>query len=104
MKYQLIDVKNKIEQEVMFGTCDLCQHVGTHYYDVLIFMDEEGEVYEVENGFWSWREYFILWDIDNYVKFAHYISGKDFDRPTPEKSFEEIVSDMYTHYRDTVED
>ena len=108
MKYRLIDVKNNVEENVQFGTCDLCQYMGTHYYDILVFEDENGNVYREENGFWSWGDYMTYWDIDNYVKFAHFITGKEFNKPENDRygdlDFHAVINDMYFEYLEEGED
>lgn len=104
MKYTLVDVENEVERDVQFGSCDLCYHLGTHYYDNLIFQDENGQKYRVENGEWSWGSYMEIWDIDNYVAFAAFIKDKDY--PTPqldhygELEFESVVHEMYLQYEE----
>lgn len=102
MKYKLVDVIREEEDNVMFGTCDLCEHMGTLYYDVLVFEDENGVKFEEENGAWSWGDYFEYWDIDNYVDFAGFIADREY--PEPEKDrygvekFHEVISMMYQDY------
>ena len=102
MKYRLIDVIRKIEEDVQFGTCDLCQHMGTLYYDVLVFEDEDGNRFKEENGGWDWGDYFEYWDIDNYVDFAGFIADKGYPEPERDEygvgQFHEIVSMMYQDY------
>ena len=108
MKYRLIDVENRTEENVQFGTCDLCQYVGTHYYDVLLFEDENGNVYREENGFWSWGDYITNWYIDNYIDFAHFITGKEFSEPEKDRhgdlDFRNVVNEMYNKYEEEGED
>ena len=102
MKYKLVDIIREVEEGVRFGTCDICQHMGTLYYDVLVFEDEDGNRVEEENGEWSWGEYFENWDIDNYVDFAGFITGRDY--PVPDRDeygveqFHFIVNMMYQDY------
>lgn len=101
MKFKLLDVKNLVEENVEFGTCDYCSYFGTHFYDVLVFEDMSGEQYEVENGSWSWGDYMTNWDIDNYVMFADFIKDRDYPKPKNDwsgPSFKEIVSQMYSDY------
>ena len=62
MKYKLVDIIRE-EKDVQFGTCELCQRMGTLSYDVLVFEDENGMKFKEENGGWSWGEYFEYWDL-----------------------------------------
>lgn len=104
MKYKLVDVIRQVEEDVTFGTCDLCEHVGTHHYDVLVLEDENGLRMEVENGFWSWGDYMELWNIRNYVNFAYFI--KDIDVEITEETYtaEAIMHVLYEKYRDEVDE
>lgn len=104
MKYKLIDVIREAEEDVEFGTCELCKIIATHHFDILVFEDEEGYLYEVENGFWSWGDYIISWDIDNYVEFADFISDKDYPKVELNQygnsNIEEIVGLMYNDFEE----
>ena len=99
MKYRLADVKCIVEEDVEFGTCELCSYFDSHYYDVLIFEDETGHRYEEENGGWSWGDYDTYWNIDNYVKFADFIKDRDYNAVSNEYgSMYDIVNTMYSDY------
>lgn len=104
MKYKLIDVIRKFEENVEFGTCDVCQYLGTLSYDVLVFEDENGNVYKEENGEWHWGEYDKKWEIKNYVNFASFITGREFPEPKKneygEYEFSKVVDFMYCDYTD----
>ncbi len=104
MKYKLLDIENLVEENVEFGTCDLCSYLGTHYYDVLVFEDTNGKRYEVENGGWSWGDYFIKWDIDNYVAFADFVKSRNYPEPKINRYgqplFRKIVNQMYNDFCD----
>ena len=104
MKYKLKDVENLVEENVEFGTCDLCSHFGTHYYDVLVFEDTDGKRYEVENGFWIWGDYMTTWDIDNYVAFADFVKSRNYPEPKINRYGQpligEIVNQMYDEFCD----
>jgi hypothetical protein len=99
MKYKLVDVKSVVEEDVEFGTCELCCYFGNHYYDVLVFEDETGHRYEEENGGWNWGDYDAYWNIDNYVKFAHFINDRDYNTvPDDYGSIYDTVNNMYWDY------
>lgn len=102
MKHKLFDVENIVEEDVDFGTCDLCSSLGTHYYDVLVFEDTNGKEYEVENRYWSCGDYTTNWYIGNYVTFADFIKHRDYDEPENNQYgqplFEAIVHQMYDDY------
>ena len=102
MKYSLIDVIRKVEEDVQFGTCDLCQRMGTLNYDILVFEDEEGNKFKEQNGGWSWGDWIEDWYIDNYVDFAGFIAEREY--PVPDRAeygvgkFYEIINLMYQDY------
>lgn len=76
MRYKLQDVIRKVEEDVQFGTCELCMYMGTHLYDVVVLEGEDGNKIEEEMGYWSWGDYFD-YGLDNYVDFAAWLSKKD---------------------------
>lgn len=102
MKYKLVDIIREVEEDVQFGTCDLCGHMGTLYYDILVFEDENGVKFEEENGGWSWGDYLENWDIDNYVDFAGFIADREYPEPERDRygaeKFHEIINMMYQDY------
>lgn len=93
MKYKLIDVKNEIENGVTFGTCELCMSVGTHYYDVLIFEDENGDQHEVEAGMWSWGDYFHIY-IENAIEFADWVRNQEIEEELTSSVLQSLVYDF----------
>ena len=105
MKYQLIDVEQEVEENVEFGTCDLCSRMGTLSYDVLVFKDENGYIYKVDNGEWSWGDWLEHWFIDNYIKFADFIKDREYPEPDyydddDMMDFSDIVHEMYNDYQE----
>lgn len=78
MKIKLVDVNVTKEVGVPFGTCDLCEYVGTAYYPNFIF-EVDGEVREVEGWFWSWGD-LITVPTDDIIKFGLWLDTKEFDQ------------------------
>lgn len=101
MEYKLINVINKAEENVWFGTCELCEYMGTHHYDVLVFENEQGKQFEIENGYWCWGDYFVRWPIDNYVKFADFIQGRDYPCADLVTTMFEVVNQMWRDYENS---
>lgn len=57
-KYQLIDVKQKTDKDVTFGTCQLCMRVSDHTYSVYTFTNvDTGDVIDIQPGIWSWGDF-----------------------------------------------
>ena len=102
MKYKLVDVIREVEENVQFGTCDLCQYMGTLYYDVLVFEDENGIKFKEQNGAWDWGDWIENWYIDNYVDFAGFITDREYPEPEIDEygigKFYEIINLMYQDY------
>lgn len=96
MHYKLIDVKNVVENDVTFGTCELCMHVGTHNFEVYVVEDENGQQFEYESGYWSWGDYMpFMWEtIHNVIQFAAWFS----EQQLPEDLGEEMFWDTVKRY------
>lgn len=95
MKYELIDVKRHVEEDVEFGTCELCMSIGTLEYAVAVVKDNEGNVYEFENGSWSWGAWYpySYEEISNIVDFAAWLREKEFDKELSDVAFWNLVDD-----------
>lgn len=78
-KVKLIDVKNKVEEDVEFGTCELCFGIADHHYTVMEF-EVDGKLQEVELGMWSWGDYidcsYEIKDV-NILQFAEWLNKQD---------------------------
>lgn len=72
VKFKLIDVEKEVEEDVEFGTCELCFHTGDAIFETLIFEDSNGVEYKFPNNYWSYGEVESEYYID-YVKFADFI-------------------------------
>ena len=81
MKIKLIDVQTEIEDDVEFGTCELCMFTSSAEYPTFIFEKEDGTQFEVMGWGWNWGELDTLY-IDNVVLFNDYISKIEFDEDT----------------------
>ena len=78
MRYKLIDVEQVHEDDVQFGTCELCMLMGSLDYDVLKFEDENGKEYLISTGEWDWGDFIEYIHIDNYILFAEFIRDRDY--------------------------
>lgn len=102
MKYKLVDVSYN-EEEYWFDTNTIEGYLTSALFDDLIFVDELGVEHTALNGYISYSDYFEIWDIDNYVKFASVIQGKDYPKVDEEgKSMEDIVDLMDRDYQNHV--
>lgn len=81
MKIKLIDVQTEVEEDVEFGTCELCMWTGSAEYPTFIFEKEDGTKFEVLGWEWDWGDLDTLY-IGNVVLFNDYISQIEFDEDT----------------------
>ena len=81
MKIKLIDVQTEVEDDVEFGTCELCMRTGSAEYPTFIFEKEDGTTIEVMGWEWDWGDLDALY-IDNVVLFNDYLSKTEFDEDT----------------------
>lgn len=84
MKIKLIDVETTEDNDVTFGTCEMCMSYGhTTYEPVYIFQlgDDEDNLVKVDGYWWSWGDYSELM-VDNVIAFADYISQQEFPDDT----------------------
>lgn len=94
MKYKLVDVRNEVEEDVTFGTCELCMSVGSNHYEVYYVEDEDGHKYQFESGFWSWGDYYdyTYESIQNVIEFASWFSKRELPKDLTENQFWDEVS------------
>ena len=76
MKIKLIDVETD-EEEVEFGTCELCFSTGTVSNPVFVFKTESGKSFKVNGYEWSWGDYSEVC-IDNVVNFSAWLERFNF--------------------------
>ena len=105
MIYKLIDVGREFEEDVTFGTCDYCMSVGTLEYAVAVVQDENGVIYEFENGYWSWGNWFeySYEEIENVVDFAAWFGEQELTSELDASGFWELV-DRYIEEREDDEE
>lgn len=104
MKYKLVDVEHIHEDGVQFGTCELCEWMGSLDYDVLKFEDENKEEYLIGTGEWDWGDFYEYIDIDNYILFAEFIQDRDYPEVVTDERGNsneiDIVVKMAEDYKD----
>lgn len=75
--FKLVDVKQEVEL-AEFGTCELC--FSTRYLEVVSYVieGEDGVRHELENGEWSWGEYYyhVEPEVKNVIDFASFLSNQ----------------------------
>ena len=97
MKYKLIDIYLRTEEDVEFGTCELCMYVGDLTTQNFVFQDEKGKTITLEGGEWDWGSYYNYCYRDvNVIDFAEYIGTLNIE--DLELEFPSILSN-YEHYK-----
>lgn len=106
MIFKLVDVKREVEY-VEFGTCELCFSTGALEVVSYVIEGEDGVKHELENGEWSWGEYYYHVDseVKNVVDFASFLSRQRYygDRDCDEQIstwFFEILDFYVTKVQD----
>ena len=104
MKYKLVDVEHIHEDGVGFGTCELCEWIGSLDYDVLTFEDEDKEKYRISTGEWDWGDFYEYLGIDNYILFAEFIQDREYPEVVTDErggsNKRDIVVKMVEDYND----
>lgn len=81
MKIKLINVETEYEDDVEFGTCELCMSIGSVDYPTFFFEKDNGEKFELQGWEWDWGDFDSIY-ISNIVKFNDYLSELNFDEDT----------------------
>lgn len=97
MKYKLIDIYLRTEEDVEFGTCELCMYVRDLTTQNFVFQDEKGKTITLEGGEWGWDSYYNYCYRDvNVIDFAEYIGTLNIE--DLELEFPSILSN-YEYYK-----
>ena len=78
MKIKLHDYESEFEEDVTFGTCDMCMYVGDAEYPYFYFQYEDGTTKKVEGFFWDYGDLYTIY-IDNIPAFAAWLNNQDFE-------------------------
>lgn len=80
MRLTLIDYRTHTEENISFGTCDLCMYTAIAEEQYFYFQDEAGAVHTVPGFEWDWGMLIDI-EIDNIPHFAGWVSNQEFDCP-----------------------
>lgn len=97
---KLVDIESVEEEDVTFGTCELCFRVMDYTFEYFIFEDDKtGERHSILNGEWDWGDFYedIWLGIDgNICDIADFLIKKNI------QTFEELESkwgDILSEYK-----
>lgn len=97
MKLHLIDVKVEHEEEVEWGTCELCMYIGPFDFPTYIFKEvETGVTHEVIGWTWGWGDLDAV-TFKNSADFAAWVKDQDFDNPTFDYDWLDNIGWEYKH-------
>lgn len=71
---RLVDFRTEGEENVQFGTCELCFSSGVLDREFYVFEDDNGEQLDIECGYWSWGYYTYEYEVENVVRFGDFIN------------------------------
>lgn len=96
--YKVIDIGSNPEDDVTFGTCEICMSYG-NYVDnpYLVIEKPDGTTEEVPIYYWSWGDYFE-YNIDNVVEFSAFLSEQDIDDGEFEENSTSVIINLINEY------
>lgn len=81
MAIRLVDVSFEHEEEVEFGTCELCMYTAPYDFSYFHFVDTEfGDEFTVSGFEWSFGDLFEV-TIGNVCAFADWLNKKGVEKP-----------------------
>lgn len=99
MKIKLHDYESEIEEDVTFGTCEMCMYVADAEYPYFYFTYEDGTTEKVKGFFWDWGDLHTIY-IDNIPAFASWLNSQDFEEDIRIESYANLQSLVGKYFRD----
>lgn len=113
---KLVNLRDEIERDVEFGTCELCSYTSDLEKQFYVFQDDTGKTREIEIGEWDWDSYRNVYGVKNVFRFADFVreegknlnfddfEGKDYSWVCKGYilSFEKWFSSVYSKYNDMI--
>lgn len=78
MKIEILDYRSWVDDEVEFGTCEMCMSTGSVKFEQLLVQQDDGDPYWVDLYEWDYGDLFEIY-IDNIPRFAAWLSEQDLD-------------------------
>lgn len=96
--YKVIDVGSNPEDEVTFGTCELCLSYGNEVDNPYLVIEKpDGTTEEVDIYYWNWGDYFE-YHIDNVVNFSAWLVEQDIDDDGFERDSTSLIINLINEY------
>ena len=90
---RLVDYIVETDEDVQFGTCEICMHTGSLTTGTYVFEDDNKNILEIPAGEWYCGDYDDLYDVYNVPKLAYFIQCLEID------SLELLEKNMYDIHR-----
>lgn len=78
MKIEILDYQSWEEEEVEFGTCEMCMSTGSAMFEQVLVQHDDGDTYWVDLYAWDYGHLSQI-HIDNIARFAAWLSEQDLD-------------------------
>lgn len=78
MKIEILDYQSWEDNEVEFGTCELCMSTGSAMFEQVLVQQDDGTPYWVDLYAWDYGHLSQI-HIDNIARFAAWLSEQDLD-------------------------
>lgn len=78
MKIEILDYRSWEDEEVEFGTCELCMSTGSAMFEQVLVQQDDGTPYWVDLYAWDYGDLSQI-HIDNLPRFAAWLSEQDLD-------------------------
>lgn len=96
--YKVIDIGYNLEDDVEFGTCELCMSYGNEVDNPYVIIEKpDGTTEEVDIYYWDWGDYFGYY-IDNVVEFSAFLSAQDIDDDEFERDSTSVIINLINEY------
>lgn len=96
--YKVIDVGYNPEDDVEFGTCELCMSYGNEVDNPYVVIEKpDGTTEEVNTYYWDWGDYCTYY-IDNVVEFSAFLSKQDINDDEFERDSTSLIMNLVSDY------
>ena len=99
MKIKLHDYESEFEDDVTFGTCEMCMYVGDAEYPYFYFRHEDGLTEKVGGFTWDYGALYTIY-VDNIPAFAAWLNEQDFEEGFRIENYTNLKRLVDKYFRD----